>query len=172
MMFLNIKPIPYGPELGIRPCDNTSPSEEQYNFIKNYFETKMNTKTTDSGLDLPLPYDVTVPAKTIGFKIPLGISAQPVFEDGKIRGYTLYPRSSTGSKTPLRLSNGTGIIDYEYRGEITACVDNISDEPYFAKQGQRLFQLCSPDLSPISYVVSNELNTTSRQSGGYGSTGA
>ena len=85
MMFLNIKPIPYGPELGIRPCDNTSPSEEQYNFIKNYFETKMNTKTTDSGLDLPLPYDVTVPAKTIGFKIPLGISAQPVFEDGKIK---------------------------------------------------------------------------------------
>ena len=49
MMFLNIKPIPSGPELGIRPCNNTSPSTEQFNFIKSYFESKMNTTTTDSG---------------------------------------------------------------------------------------------------------------------------
>uniref|UniRef100_A0A6C0AUS7 dUTP diphosphatase n=1 Tax=viral metagenome TaxID=1070528 RepID=A0A6C0AUS7_9ZZZZ len=172
MMFLNIKPIPSGPELGIRPCNNTSPSTEQFNFIKSYFESKMNTTTTDSGLDLPLPYDVTIPAKTIGFKLPLGISAQPKFTDDKPRGYTLYPRSSTGSKTPLRLSNGTGIIDFDYRGEITACVDNISNEDYYAKQGQRLFQLCSYDLSPIQFIVTDEINTTSRQSGGYGSTGA
>ena len=83
----------------------------------------------------------------------------------------LFPRSSTGSKTPLRLSNGTGIIDYEYRGEITACVDNISDSDFEAKKGVRLFQLCSPDLSPISIDISDVLNTTSRNIGGYGSTG-
>ena len=116
MMFLNIKPVPPGPELGIRPCDSTTPSTDQYCFIKNYFQSKMNNATTDSGLDLPLPYDVTIPAKAIGFKIPLGICAQPSFVDGITRGYTLYPRSSTGSKTPLRLSNGTGIIDFDYRG--------------------------------------------------------
>jgi dUTP pyrophosphatase len=171
-MFLKIQLIPAGPELGIRPCNSTSPSTEQFNFIKSYFESKMNTTTSDSGLDLPLPYDVTIPAKTIGFKIPLGICAMPSFTDGITRGYTLYPRSSTGSKTPLRLSNGTGIIDFDYRGEITACVDNISNEAYSAKQGQRLFQLCSYDLSPIKFVLSDELNTTIRQSGGYGSTGA
>ena len=33
--------------------------------------------------------------------------------------YYLYPRSSI-SKTPLRMSNSTGIIDAGYRGEIIA----------------------------------------------------
>lgn len=126
---------------------------------------------TDSGLDLPLPCDVVIPKNSIGFKIPLGLSAEPSFNDENPRGYYLYPRSSTGSKTPLRLSNGTGIIDFGYRGEITACVDNISNIDYSAVKGQRLFQLCSPDLSPISVNVVDELTETDRQSGGYGSTG-
>ena len=39
-------------------------------------------------------------------------------------GYYLYCRSSTGSKTPLRLSNSVGIIDSGYRGNIKACFDN------------------------------------------------
>ena len=88
------------------------------------------------------------------------------------RGFYLYPRSSTGSKTPLRLSNGTGIIDFEYRGEIIACVDNISNDDYIAKKGVRLFQLCSPDLSPIVFKITDNLNSTSRSEGGYGSTGS
>ncbi len=159
-MHLTIKPI---------QCVNGSDV-----FIEEYLESKVESskKSTDSGFDLPLPYDIVVPKKAIGFKIPLGIAAQPTFTDNNPRGYTLYPRSSTGSKTPLRLSNGTGIIDYEYRGEITACVDNISDNDYEAKKGVRLFQLCSPDLSPISISISNVLNTTTRNDGGYGSTGA
>lgn len=127
---------------------------------------------TDSGLDLPLPCDVVIPKNSIGVKIPLGISVEPKFVDNKPRGYYLYPRSSTGSKTPLRLSNGTGIIDFEYRGVITACVDNISNEDFRATKGQRLFQLCSPDLSPIDVDVVDVLSNTKRQSGGYGSTGA
>ena len=65
-----------------------------------------------------------------------------------------------------------GIIDFEYRGEIIACVDNISDDDFVAQKGVRLFQLCSPDLSPITLKLSDTLNDTIRSSGGYGSTGA
>ena len=126
---------------------------------------------TDSGLDLILPYDVTIPKNALGFKIPLGICVEPMFEDNKPRGYTLHPRSSTGSKTPLRLANNTGIIDFGYRGEITACVDNLWPADYDIKKGMRLFQLCSPDLSPINFEITNQLNSTERNEGGYGSTG-
>ena len=77
-----------------------------------------------------------------------------------------------GAKTPLRLSNSVGIIDAGYRGNIMAIVDNLSDEDFVIEQNTRLFQLCSPDLSPISFEVVNELSETSRGSGGLGSTGA
>ena len=151
MMHLKIKPI--------------------VNHLKDYYSEKSTITSTDSGLDLILPTNVVIPKNTLSFKIPLGISCEPFFVDSKPRGYTLYARSSTGSKTPLRLSNGTGIIDYGYRGEITACVDNISNDDFTAIKGQRLFQLCSPDLSPISFEVTNCLSDSARQQGGYGSTG-
>jgi len=139
--------------------------------VYEYYSTVKSSKT-DSGLDLIIPEQIVIPKRSIGFKIHLGIRCQPEFEDKKARGFYLYPRSSTGSKTPLRLSNGTGIIDFEYRGEIIACVDNISDDDFVAQKGVRLFQLCSPDLSPITLKLSDNLNDTIRSSGGYGSTGA
>ena len=139
--------------------------------LVEYYYNKSTISSTDSGLDLVLPSNIVIPKNTLSFKIPLGVSCEPFFDDGKPRGYTLYARSSTGSKTPLRLSNGTGIIDYGYRGEITACVDNISNDDYTAMKGQRLFQLCSPDLSPISFEVTCYLSDSTRQNGGYGSTG-
>ena len=93
----------------------------------------------------------------------------PVFESAKC-GYYLYPRSSL-SKTPLRLANSVGIIDSSYRGEIMAAVDNISEKDFEIKQGQRLFQLCSPTLEPINYIITDNLSETKRGEGGFGSTG-
>ena len=146
-----------------------------HNSVHDYYaqvtQTQHVSQNTDSGLDIVCPVDMNIPKNTTSVKIYLGIACEPIFEDNKPRGYTLYPRSSTGSKTPLRLSNGTGIIDFGYRGEIIACVDNVSDTDYKIKTGQRLFQLCSPDLSPIEIQVVNELSTSRRQAGGYGSTG-
>ena len=77
-----------------------------------------------------------------------------------------------GSKTPLRLSNSVGIIDAGYRGEIKAVVDNIDRERDFViRTGTRLLQLCSPNLSPITYEMANSLSDTNRGNDGFGSTG-
>ena len=78
---------------------------------------------------------------------------------------------SMGSKTPLRLSNSVGIIDAGYDGNIMAIVDNVSDKRLCSYKGDRLFQLCSPDLSPTTYEMSDNLSDTSRGLGGLGSTG-
>ena len=49
---------------------------------------------------------------------------------------------------------------------------SYSNQDYYATKGQRLFQLCAPDLSPIDVNVVESLSSTKRNSGGYGSTGA
>ena len=119
----------------------------------------------DSGYDLIVCSDYTVePWQTC--KIPLGIAAEPADTNS---GYYLYPRSSI-SKTPLGLANSVGIIDAGYRGEICAVVRNYSNIPYQIKKGDKLFQLCAPDLKPLVIKIVNELNSSIRGSGGFGST--
>lgn len=143
-------------------------------FTYSYFKYVAKESETESGLDLVTPQEIIVPANALGFKIKLGFQCEPKFEDNLVRGFYLYPRSSMGSKTPLRLANSVGIIDSSYRGEIMAVVDNISDEDFKIDQGIRLFQLCSYDLSPIKFELLDEeddLSDTARGSGGFGSTG-
>ena len=119
----------------------------------------------DAGLDLYVLEDIQFePNETKAIK--LGISCEP--EDGK--AYYLFPRSSI-SKTPLRMANSIGLIDGGYRGEIIAMCDNIKSEPYAAEKGQRLFQLVATDSSPIHFELVEELEMTSRGTGGFGSTG-
>ena len=119
----------------------------------------------DAGLDLYVLENILFkPGETKAIK--LGISCEP--EDGK--AYYLFPRSSI-SKTPLRMANSIGLIDGGYRGEIMAMCDNIKSEAYTAEKGQRLFQLVATDSSPIHFELVEELEMTTRGTGGFGSTG-
>jgi len=119
----------------------------------------------DAGLDLYVLKNILFePGETKAIK--LGISCEP--EDRK--AYYLFPRSSI-SKTPLRMANSIGLIDGGYRGEIMAMCDNIKSETYTAEKGQRLFQLVATDSSPIHFELVEELEMTTRGTGGFGSTG-
>lgn len=132
----------------------------------------------NSGFDLFMPNDVIVPSEAKSFMIDLGVRCQ--LKTGGaggaggageyVHGYYLYPRSSL-SKTPLRLCNSVGIIDYEYRGTIRVMVDNVSSEPFTIRKGERLFQLCMPDLSPFTVEYGKVNRDTGRGEGGFGSTG-
>ena len=122
----------------------------------------------DSGLDLFCPTDILVKAgETV--KIDLQIQCEALKDNQKNVSYYLYPRSSI-VKTPLRLANSVGIIDAGYRGNIMAFVDNIKTEDYIVESGTRLFQICSSDLSPLTFELVNQLSDTSRGQGGFGST--
>jgi dUTP pyrophosphatase len=68
------------------------------------------------------------------------------------------------------MSNSIGVIDSGYRGPIIAAVDNMGQTPYHIRQGQRLFQICEPRLEPMEIVIVNNLDTTLRGAGGFGST--
>ena len=84
--------------------------------------------------------------------------------------FQLVPRSSIW-RTPLRQSNSIGIIDAGYRGHLMVPVDNISNEDYIIKSGERLFQIVHPSLEPIKVELVDEVSDTERGSGGFGSTG-
>lgn len=132
---------------------------------EDLYEKRQNL-SSDSGLDLFFPEDITIPANRFNFKLGLGVSVEKL---GETSGYYLYPRSSI-VKTPLILCNSVGIIDFGYRGEICAFVNNFSDKEFQVKRGTSLFQLCNPDLKPISFKLCDDLSSTERKDGGFGST--
>jgi dUTP pyrophosphatase len=71
------------------------------------------------------------------------------------------------------LANHTGIIDAGYRGYLIGAFRNLYADPYKVEKHTRLLQVCHPTLCPIHVVLVNEedLSTTARGEGGFGSTG-
>lgn len=141
----------------------------------------------DAGFDLYNVEEDIVNSGVISKKINHKINCSMVFVNEKRKvhcGYFLYPRSSMGSKTPLRLSNSVGVMDSGYRGDVIACVDNISNDSYSIKNGDRLVQICSPNI--VYPTIVNIVNSKSdlddlevgknivnkRGTGGFGSTGS
>ena len=149
--------------------------EIQSKFEQPYDIESSELSQLDAGFDLFIPNNMTITSKSISNKINHGIICSMTF-NGKPTAYYLYPRSSMGSKTPLRLSNSVGIIDAGYRGNIIGVVDNISDrENYNMNICDRLMQICGPNIMYPIYpvIVKNiyELGNTQRGAGGFGSTG-
>lgn len=177
--------------LDIKPIDDNA-----YDWYKSIYKTPTNHLSRieiyskikeicfyDSGFDVHCPNDLVIPKGAISFKIPLGIMTRSNiwYNDKKNElnsfpsSIELWPRSSCGSKSPLRLSNSIGLIDNGYRGELMAIVDNMNKEDDFQiKKGDRLFQLVAPGHIPIYHNMlstDEELDHTERGSGGFGSTG-
>lgn len=143
--------------------------------LKTIYSSHSTFHEGDSGFDLFTPEDITIEPGKISSIIDLQVSCEAFYskEDKRNISYYLYPRSSMGAKTSLRLANSVGIIDAGYRGTLKAIVDNIDREnEVVIPKGTRLFQLCSPTLEPITYEVVEQLSETSRGEGGLGSTGA
>ena len=132
---------------------------------KELYENHSHFHSGDAGLDLFVVEDQIIPAKSTQ-PIPLQIACENLDK----KAYYLFPRSSI-SKTPLRLANSIGLIDGGYRGELVGMVDNIYDEDFHVKRGERYFQLVAVDSSPIDFELVEELSESSRGEGGFGSTG-
>lgn len=106
------------------------------------------------------PGDLTV--------VPTGIAI--ALPDNSCVAY-LYARSGLGVKHGICLSNGVGVIDSDYRGEICVGLCNVSDKPYTVSPFERIAQMViSPVIIP-DLVETDTLDDTERGSGGFGSTG-
>ena len=83
--------------------------------------------------------------------------------------YLLLSRSSL-SKYGFFMPHSVGLIDASHRGEILGRVCSINSEDKKINNSERLFQLVAPDLSEFKVKIVEELSTTARGSGGFGST--
>ena len=83
----------------------------------------------------------------------------------------IYARSGMACKRGLAPANKVGVVDSDYRGEITVVLHNHGTQPQTVEDGERIAQfIITPVLTP-AYEAVDSLSDTVRSSGGFGSTG-
>lgn len=86
-------------------------------------------------------------------------------------GLFVFSRSGHGFKNGLRLGNGTGLIDADYRGEIKVRIHNDGRVPFGFEPGDRIAQGLLLPISRVAFQQVEDLTNTERGAGGFGSTG-
>ena len=83
----------------------------------------------------------------------------------------IYARSGMACKRGLAPANKVGVVDSDYRGEITVVLHNHGTISQTVENGERIAQfIITPVLTP-AYEQAGDLSETARASGGFGSTG-
>ena len=82
------------------------------------------------------------------------------------------PRSGLGHKHGIILGNSVGIVDADYRGQIFISLWNRSSTPYTIQPYDRVAQLIVVPIVRAQWVAVEQLPTTIRGDGGFGSTGS
>jgi len=124
-------------------------------------------------------------AGSVGYDISACLDDEIVIEPGETRmvgsglaialepgnAAFIYARSGLGINRGIIPANCVGVIDSDYRGEVIVGLKNTSDTPFKVKDGDRIAQMVIakcvlPDVAPC-----DDLETTERGDGGFGSTG-
>ena len=126
------------------------------------------TYATDgaAGMDVCAAEDVELPpggrhAVATGFAvaIPDGYEIQ------------VRPRSGLAFKHGISVPNAPGTIDSDYRGELKVLLINHGQESFSIQRGDRVAQLVLAPVTRAAFAEVDDLDETSRGSGGFGSTG-
>ena len=135
------------------------------------------------GNQIPLPYYATQGAAALDLHAcidePVAIAPgkQVVIPTGLAvaipTGYVgiLAVRSSMGVRHGVTLSNGVGVIDSDYRGQVHVGLHNLSDAPYTVRPGDRVAQLLVVPVAAPEIELTDALPETARGAKGFGSTG-
>lgn len=129
-------------------------------------QATMPTKAhpNDAGLDITATsksfddYGNIVYGTGLAFEIPTGYVG------------LLFPRSSNAKKD-LVLSNSVGVIDSDYRGEVMFKFKPICSFATTYKVGDRIGQMIIIPYPKVEIQEVDELSSTERGTGGYGSSG-
>ncbi len=121
-----------------------------------------------AGADLYACLDAPVcvqPGETVW--IPTGLAMEiPAGYAGLI-----YARSGLGVKRGLAPANKVGVIDSDYRGEIRVVLLNHGKKTQTVSPGERIAQMVITPVVQAEFEAVEELETSVRGQGGFGSTG-
>lgn len=89
------------------------------------------------------------------------------------QGYVglVYARSGLATKQGLAPANKVGVIDADYRGELMVALYNHSGEKRVVECGDRIAQIVIAPYLTADFIQTDELDSTRRGEGGFGSTG-
>ncbi|MBI5519715.1 MAG: dUTP diphosphatase [Desulfovibrio sp.] len=123
-----------------------------------------------AGLDLRACFDAPAIEIPAGGRaaIPAGLAIE-VMRPG-IAGF-VFSRSGLGTKEGLTVSQGVGVIDPDYRGEIIVSLLNTSGQTRTVERGQRIAQLVFMPVFTARLTAVDALGETARGAGGFGHTG-
>lgn len=140
--------------------------------IKKLTETailpKLGSKYA-AGVDLyaDIDQEVWIPAhETV--KIGTGLS----FELPENTFGAIFARSGLATKQGLRPANCVGVCDSDYRGEYIVALHNDTNIPQCIPPHSRIAQLVLLPYIPMEFEEVDDLSSTERGVGGFGSTGA
>ncbi len=121
-----------------------------------------------AGLDLKANITEPVMLKPLErILVPTGLFiALPEGTEAQVR-----PRSGLAAKYGITVLNSPGTIDADYRGEIKVILVNLSNEPFVINPGERIAQMVVARSERAQWVEVQELDSTERGEGGFGSTG-
>lgn len=98
---------------------------------------------------------------------PTGLAiALPAGYEAQVR-----PRSGLALKHGITCLNSPGTVDADYRGELKVILINLGQEPFVIKRGERIAQMVIAPVTQGEWRIVEQLDSTSRGEGGFGSTG-
>lgn len=106
-----------------------------------------------------MPGDTVLIPTGLAFEIPEGYEIQ------------VRPRSGLSSKTGIRVANSPGTIDCDYRGEVKIILTNTGDTPFTVNRGDRIAQGVLAPVYQAIFKEVDELSSSERGQGGFGSSG-
>jgi dUTP pyrophosphatase len=121
-----------------------------------------------AGMDLRANLSESVTLEPLGrtiiktglfIELPIGFEAQ------------VRPRSGLAAKKGITVLNAPGTVDADYRGEIGVILVNLSNESFTIENGERVAQLVIAKHECAEWEEVQELSSTERGAGGFGSTG-
>ena len=121
-----------------------------------------------AGMDVRADLEQSVTLAPLGrAMIPTGLYVElPEGYERQVR-----PRSGLAAKHGITVLNSPGTIDADYRGEIRIILVNLSSEAFTIEPGERIAQLVVARHEQVEWDPVEELGTTERGTGGFGSTG-
>jgi dUTP pyrophosphatase len=121
-----------------------------------------------AGMDLLAAVDAPVVVPPLGRAlIPTGLAvALPPGHELQIR-----PRSGLALRHGIVLPNSPGTIDEDYRGELQIIILNMGDAPFAVERGMRIAQAVLSPVTRAAWETVDDLESTERSAGGFGSTG-
>jgi dUTP pyrophosphatase len=151
-----------------KPAINDGATTIRFKRLSDLADLPRYQTAHSAGMDLHAALDQPVSLAPGEIRlIPCGFAmAVPVGFEAQVR-----PRSGLASRYGISMPNAPGTIDADYRGEVKVPLINLGREAFTIERNMRIAQMVIAPIAHCRTIEVDDLDSTSRGEGGFGSTG-